>query len=402
MKIKAISLRRINEFIDRTKTYGGTIEERHKQILEKDYAEIMKFDPINYANNLIKIQSPNDSQVKLLLKAVKLVTLGYREEDKLKVRIEYSRFKRDEENVKALFKTIKETWKSIKPHREGNKVILKLGDVQRISNGERDILILLGMLQKAKQAFTKIDNILVIDEVFDYLDDANLIAAQHYINKFIAELKQEGKNIYPIILSHINPGYFRTFAFRDMKVYYFNSLQYPNASDNMMKLLRRRQDLEKDHKPSADLISKYMLHYHNDYSVNLSTEVQMENPNWGNVPLFKNYCKEQLAKYLEGKSYDALAVCVQLRELIEFYCYTKISNDEQKQIFLDEKHGTENKIDYAEELGIICPETFSLLGLLYNDPLHPNNKNQIDLRQTLYSRLQNNVIKGMIEEISKL
>ena len=51
---------------------------------------------------------------------------------------------------------------------------------------------------------------------------------------------------------------------------------------------------------------------------------------------------------------------------------------------------------------IICPETFHLLGLIYNDPLHATNRNNIDLRQTLYSRLENNTIKGIIEEIYQL
>ena len=104
-------------------------------------------------------------------------------------------------------------------------------------------------------SFTKSDNILIIDEVFDYMDDANLVAAQHYVNLFVKTLHDEGKNIYPIILTHINPSYFRTFAFKDMKVYYLLPLQYPHASDNMMKLVRKRDDLEKTDKPRSDLIS---------------------------------------------------------------------------------------------------------------------------------------------------
>ena len=259
------------------------------------------------------------------------------------------------------------------------------------------------MLQKAKSAFIKQDNILVIDEVLDYLDDANLIAAQHYINCFIKELKDEGKNIYPIILSHINPIYFRTFAFRNMKVYYLNPLQYPNASDNMIKLVRKRDELEKaNNKANADLISKYMLHYHPDYTKNMADIIGMNNPNWNDIPTFKAYCLRQIYEYLNGNSYDSLAVCVAIREMIEKYCYYKLENEEHKKFFLDNSFGTERKIDYVETFNIVLPETFSLLGLVYNDPLHPNNKNNIDLRQTLYSRLENNTIKGMIGEIKKL
>ena len=96
-----------------------------------------------------------------------------------------------------------------------------------------------------------------------------------------------------------------------------------------------------------------------------------------------------------------MAVCVELRELIEEWCYSKLK-EEQRRVFLDDKFGTEKKLEFTEECGVDYPETFSLLGLIYNDPLHPNNKNKVDLRQTLYSRLENNIIRGMIEEIKNL
>lgn len=88
--------------------------------------------------------------------------------------------------------------------------------------------------------------------------------------------------------------------------------------------------------------------------------------------------------------------------MIEKYCFSKLTNEEQRTHFLDNSNGTEAKIEYIETLDIVLPETFSLLGLVYNDPLHPNNKNKIDLRQTLYSRLENDTIKGMISEIKKI
>ena len=87
--------------------------------------------------------------------------------------------------------------------------------------------------------------------------------------------------------------------------------------------------------------------------------------------------------------------------MIEKYCYLKLSNEEQKRLFLEE-NGTGKKIELVENLGVVVPETFSILGLIYNDSLHFNNKNKIDLRQTLYSRLENNTIKGIVGEIKKL
>lgn len=392
----------INDQIELIKTYTGTIQQRHAKVVSDNKDTLEQIGQVKHVFDIIRRFCPEDTDARVLLKAIKMVTLAYRHSEEFKKRIYYANYKLNEESTRKLFEAIKKTWKDIKPHREHDKLILRIGDAQRISNGERDILILLGMLQKAKNSFTKQDNILVIDEVFDYLDDANLIAAQHYVNLFIKELKENGKNIYPIILSHINPTYFRTFAFRDMKVYYLNPLQYPNASDNMMKLVRKRDELERNDRAKADLISKYMLHYHTDYTRPMDEVVGMDDPNWNSIPIFKNYCLRQTEEYLNGQRYDSLAVCVELREMIEKICYSNLHTAEQQAYFLDEAHGTEAKIDYVESLGIVLPETFSLLGLVYNDPLHPNNKNKIDLRQTLYSRLENKTICGMVEEIKKM
>lgn len=402
LKIKAKPAKLINDQLEQIKTYTGTVAQRHLRVESDNKAVLEKIPAILYAENLLKSFCVNDSDTKLLLKAIRLVTLAYRKKQDFKSRIAIANYKINEDSTRKLFDALKKTWKDIKPHREHGKLILRIGDAQRISNGERDILILLGMLQKAKNSFTKRDNILVIDEVFDYLDDANLVAAQHYVNIFIKDLKDEGKNIYPIILSHINPIYFRTFAFRDMKVYYLNPLQYPNASDNMMKVVRKRDELERQDKDKADLISKYMLHYHPDYSRSMEDVIDMNDPDWNDIPTFKAYCLRQTDEYLKGKKYDSLAVCVALREMIEKYCYQKLETENQKKKILDDSFGTENKINYIETFNIVLPETFSLLGLIYNDPLHTNNKNKIDLRQTLYSRLENNIIKGMISEIKKL
>lgn len=392
----------LQKILDRIKAYDGTRKEMQDKITSEEKENLESFAQIRYAEEAFKKYDSELSEVKLLLYALRLVTLAYRIPDDFKAKIAYSQSWIEEERIKKLFSSLKSTWKDLKPHRIGTQVILKLGDVQRISNGERDILNLLGHLVEASRKLNKTDNILIIDEVFDYLDDANLIAAQHYINLFIRQLKDEGRNIYPIILSHINPSYYRTFAFRSMKVYYLNPLQYPTASDNMLKLVRKRDELDSKNKDDADKISKYMFHYHTDYSEDMTSIIGINDPNWGNIPKFKSYCLKQVQDYISGNRYDALGVCVALREMIEKISYDKLGTDIQRQEFLNAKNGTENKIDYVESLGFVLPDTFSILGLIYNDPLHLNNKNNIDLRQTLYSRLENNSVKGMIEEIKKM
>jgi hypothetical protein len=89
-----------------------------------------------------------------------------------------------------------------------------------------------------------------------------------------------------------------------------------------------------------------------------------------------------------------------LRECIEKYLYDNLPQ-EKKLSFLEE-HGTSKKIEFAEENAVDYPETFSMLGLIYNDYLHMDNKSNIDCRETLYSRLENNTIREMIRNVVTL
>lgn len=119
---------------------------------------------------------------------------------------------------------------------------------------------------------------------------------------------------------------------------------------------------------------------------------------WADINVFKQYCMEHLDAYLQNKAYDTLAVCVALREIIEKRVYIQLKTVEQKDIFLS-KHGTSEKLGYAEELGIDVPEIYYLLGNIYNDPMHVDNKSNKLITQTLYSRMENNTIRSMIKNV---
>ena len=63
------------------------------------------------------------------------------------------------------------------------------------------------------------------------------------------------------------------------------------------------------------------------------------------------------------------------------------------------KHGTLDKLEYAEEQGVDVPEIYYLLGNIYNDPMHVDNKSNKLITQTLHSRMENNTIRGMIKNV---
>lgn len=103
----------------------------------------------------------------------------------------------------------------IKPKAEGNSLVVNWPKAHEISNGQRDILTFMAMLLKTRNSFKKKDCILVIDEIFDYMDDANLITFQYYISTFIEEMKTQKRRIFPILLTHLDPLFFNHFCFND-------------------------------------------------------------------------------------------------------------------------------------------------------------------------------------------
>ena len=90
--------------------------------------------------------------------------------------------------------------------------------------------------------------------MFDYLDDANLIAVQYYITKFIDEYKQEGKKIYPLIMTHINPYFFKNFAFSKQKIYFLDKKNI-TSNPNFVKLLALHALNSGQSQPSFGLFS---------------------------------------------------------------------------------------------------------------------------------------------------
>ena len=304
LKCKNRPITLITDFIERSKTYEGTIDVRHHKIETDDYDSLIAVPAVAYAVEKFRLKTLGDSNAKLLLRAVRLVTLYYRKKDEFEARMAYAEYKEQDQACRELFAVLKQTWNGIAPHKVGDKISLKIGDAQRISNGERDIMVFLANLYKAKSKFTKENNILIIDEVFDYLDDANLMAAQFYITRMIKELREEGKNIFPIILSHLNPDYYNQhYSFKELKVYYLRPLPHPHASDNMIKLLRKRKELSKATGVGAEEdISKYMLHFHNDYTKDMSGCIGDCPAQWADINTFKQYCMRHLDNYLNNVS----------------------------------------------------------------------------------------------------
>jgi len=165
---------------------SGTNDQIKNQI-ESEYFPLKNFDLLhNLCENIENldfdfIQSKADS----LISAIQLISvfqsIGKTNFNKA---LKYLEYKSDRSDYDKSIAELNSTRFPIKSKEHKRKLIVEWPKAHKISNGQRDILTFIALLIKAKKQFKKTDCILIIDEVFDYLDDANLIAFQSYLDQY--------------------------------------------------------------------------------------------------------------------------------------------------------------------------------------------------------------------------
>jgi hypothetical protein len=384
----------ITTFIDKINTLSPRIsKDKILGDIGSDLSDLQKNTYLKTIADIIKNYETNETnEVSCYLSAIQFIWLYNDDKNCFKKVYEYYSYEVKKEKIEGILSTFNSTWKNIEAKKVKEQLVVKFPLAKDISNGQRDVLSFISMLFKAREKLTKPSNILIIDEVFDYLDDANLVAVQYYITKFIDEMKKEGKNIYPLILTHLDPSYFKTFAFKDLKIYYLNKQQAKKNTD-FERLLRARED-----NSIKDDVSKYLLHYHTE-KINKRDDFRNLGlkETWGVGSDFKNYINEEVQKYLNGnEGYDPFAVCCAVRVKIEENVYNWLNKEEDKVLFLG-THKTREKLDFAESKGVSSPEIYYLLGIIYNDGMHW--KNNYDNVTPIVTKLTNLTIKQMIKEV---
>ena len=382
----------ITTFIDKINALSPSISK--DKILENigsDLSDLQKNTYLKAIADIIKNYETNE--VSSYLSAIQFIWLYNNDKNRFKKVYEYYSYEVKKEKIEGILSTFNSTWKNIEAKKEQNQLVVKFPLAKDISNGQRDVLSFISMLFRAREKLTKPSNILIIDEVFDYLDDANLVAVQYYITKFIDEMKKEGKKIYPLILTHLDPSYFKVFAFSDLKIYYLNK-QQAQTNIHFEKLLRARKE-----KSIEEEISKYLLHYHTE-KINKRDDFRSLGlkETWGEGNNFKNYINEEVEKYLKDEDYDPFAVCCAVRVKIEENVYNCLNKEEDKVLFLG-THETREKLDFAESKGVSSPEIYYLLAIIYNEGMHW--KNNYDNVTPIVTKLTNLTIKQMINEVFK-
>jgi energy-coupling factor transporter ATP-binding protein EcfA2 len=383
---------RINAIIADINALVGTAETLTNWITTHRLNDLKQIDYLNTIGNLInEFDIGYNSETKSYLAAIQLIWLYNQDINNFKNACTFNIYRLDKQRFDATLTTFNCTWKNIRSSETGGKLVVKFPKAIHISNGQRDILTFISMLFKAKRNLKKPANILIIDEVFDYLDDANLTAAQYYITNFIKEFDSLGKRIYPLILTHLNPNYFKNFAFSNQKVYYLDKSTI-QVSTSMIRLLRNRKNATIETE-----VDKYLLHY-DPGTINKRAEFRALGIRelWGEGNNFVQYLNTEVNNYLTNQPYDPFAVCGALRVRIEQIAYNKLQSDEARNAFLT-THKTRSKLEKAEEMGIVSPESHYLLGIIYNEGMHW--KENQDNVSPIASKLENLTIKKLIRDV---
>jgi hypothetical protein len=92
--------------------------------------------------------------------------------------------------------------------------------------------------------------------------------------------------------------------------------------------------------------------------------------------------------------YDPIAVCLAVRVRIEELIYNQIRVELRGELI--DTHGTTDKRQFALKNGVCFPETYFLLGIVYNHPLHEVG---VNMDKPMGMKLENGTIKNMIVKL---
>lgn len=324
---------------------------------------------------------------------------------KLSARADYEYYKK---KVDANLHLLDSTGRNIKTVEKDGSLIVTFPHADEISNGQRDVLTFATELMIFRASIRRENKyILIIDEVFDYLDDANTMAAQYYLSKVIG--KYTG-TVYVVLLTHLNPFTFRNYVFNKKiinEVYLEDVV--PVSTEDMMKFISFREWLDPKKNPERqttyDNLSRDLFHY-NPNASDRTAEIAGYHragvkSTWGNPAVFREVLVGEVNKYLSGQSnYDPYAVAMVLRLRVEKIVYDKLPTPALKDEFVA-TYKTNEKLEFCERHNIVIPDTYFIVNSIHNEADHLK-QNPLTGRfeeKTMVYKLQNGVVHHIVAQL---
>ena len=381
--------------LGKIETLAGRKDEVLAKIEHELWADIQAIPELH---KLIEVFSNLCSRGEALLAALQLIEAARSDLKAVKKAKSWATYCEKKAKAKELLEKCNPNsdWIKLEVKESKEELVISLPKPENMSNGQRDFLCFLSHLLDFEFRSEKMKSILIIDEVFDYLDYANLVVCQYYLKKFIDVYSESGRQLFPIVLTHLDPSVFNSFIFskRIQKNHYLDKVEHIKPDGGIFKMIRLRG-------PDSDF-EKVFATYHGHHSLTDCDEKEMFEKkglkkSWGCSKTFKEYCRTQVDNYLGvgATEIDYLAVCLGLRSHIEKFACDQLSSA-IRQNFVDTRK-TVAKLDFAVENGATVSELHYLLAGLYNSALH-TNKPEEDILTPVVTKLQNACIREMVRE----
>lgn len=383
----------INEIIQIINGQNGLVRDIINDFNLRSLDTVKQDSSYNKVVKLIRKYIDSTAELEYFLYFYQIQKIYLDDKRTVKAKVQRSKYELFKKSFDHNLKIIGKTWRNIRTMEHNGSLVIKMPNATNISYGQRDALTLSIELLKIKSEIKEgCKFILIIDEVFDYLDPVNMTIVQYYFSQLVNEFK-DTCTLYPIIMTHLSPAFFNNYTFSPKRmniVYLQKDYIQPNA--NVKKLLAKRGE-----ETIKDDVSKFLLHY-NEQEINQRNNFrQLRLPEtWGEGTTFLKHLINEMHKYLrKDVDYDPYSVCIALRIKIEKIVYEQLPTNEQKEKFI-QTHMTKEKLEFAESILGELPDTYFILGIIYNDAGHLKDENSV---KPIVYRLNNIIIQDMISEI---
>lgn len=383
----------INEIIQIINRQNGPVRDIINNFNGRSLDTVKQDSSYNNVVKLIKEYIHDTTELELFLYFYQIQKIYLSDKKTVKAKVQRAKYELFKKSFDDNLKIIGKTWKDIRTMEHKGSLVIKMPNATNISYGQRDVLTLSIELLKIKSEIKEgCKFILIIDEVFDYLDPVNMTIVQYYFSELVNAYKEKC-TLYPIIMTHLSPAFFNNYTFSPKRmniVYLQKDYIQPNA--NVKKLLAKRGE-----ETIKDDVAKFLLHY-NEKEINQRNNFrQLRLPEtWGEGTIFLQHLINEMNKYLKKEGdYDPYSVCIALRIKIEKIVYERLHTEDEKKEFI-KTHKTKAKLEFAENILGELPDSYFILGIIYNDAGHLKDENS---EKPVVYRLNNLIIQKMISEI---
>lgn len=258
---------------------------------------------------------------------------------------DYIAFRKELDEVIEMYNT---TGRKLSSKVEKGSLVVNFLDANRMSYGERDLLSFLVGLYKVRRQLTEKRTILIIDELFDYLDGTNLLVAQYHLSELIKYSDFNKFSLFPMILTHLDPNVFQSYRLPKMKVHYLDSKAIKPNKD-ILNLIIRRSNGSLQNKSFKECVEKYYLHYHpTNYEAKDSIFGEIySNKSFRTSQSFRTMVYQELDKYINTErkeKYCLLSVSCGIRLMVENILFNLIEEKDREKFL--ETHKTLEKINF--------------------------------------------------------